>query len=123
MRAAILTLAALVLSGILCRAADGPPAVEPAFQKIVDAMTSDNYEMFIADGDAAFRGLKREAFESVVAQLGPRFKAGFETTYLGELRQQGFDVSLWRFRFKDAGDDMLGTLSLKDGKVGGFWIK
>jgi hypothetical protein len=123
MKAALILLAVIALNATTGRAADAPPAAEAAFRKIVAAMTSDNYEMFIADGDAAFRGLKREAFESVVSQLAPRFKAGFDTTYLGELRQQGFDVSLWRFRFKDGRDDMLGTLSLKDGKVGGFWIK
>lgn len=94
-----------------------------AFQNIVKALTSDDYELFIAEGDAAFRGLKKPMFESVVTQLAPRFEAGYETTYLGQMRQKGYEVTLWKFAFKDGGDDMLGTLSLKDGKVGGFWIK
>ena len=32
-------------------------------------------------------------------------------------------VTLWKLSFKDGGDDALATLSLKDGKVGGYWIK
>jgi hypothetical protein len=59
----------------------------------------------------------------VAAQLGPRFKAGYTATYLGDLNQKGFKITLWRLRFTDGGDDALATLSLKDGKIGGFWIK
>ena len=78
---------------------------------------------FDADGDAAFKGLTKEQFEAVVKLLAPRFKAGYEVIFLGNLKQKGYDVSLWKLAFKDGGDDMLGTLSLKDGKVGGFWVK
>jgi hypothetical protein len=44
-------------------------------------------------------------------------------TYLGDLNQGGYQVTLWRIRIKSSSDDLLATLSMKDGKVGGFWIK
>ena len=102
---------------------DALSAAKSASDKLFAALANDDYAAFIADGDAAFKLLAKEKFESVVLQLGPRFKSGFEVTYLGELKQKGYAVTLWKITFKDDGDDLLGTLSLKDGKVGGFWVK
>jgi hypothetical protein len=92
-------------------------------EKIISAIKNADYNSFIADGDAAFKKLKKEQFESVATQLAPRFKAGYEITYLGDLQQHGFHVTLWKLSFKDGKDDALATLSVKEGKVGGFWIK
>ena len=46
-----------------------------------------------------------------------------DVKYLGDMRQQGYHVTLWRLRFKDGSDDALATLSMKGDKVGGYWIK
>ncbi|MEO5712051.1 MAG: hypothetical protein ABIT37_01050 [Luteolibacter sp.] len=104
-------------------AADVVPAGSEVTDKLVKALVNDDYAAFIADGDASFKGLTKEQFEGAVKLLSERLKGGYEVTWLGELKQKGFAVSLWKFTFKDGGDDLLGTLSLKDGKVGGFWIK
>jgi hypothetical protein len=104
-------------------AAEPPADAQAASNKLLAAISSGDYAVFVADGDAAFKGLKKEQFDAVAAQLGPRFKAGYTATYLGDLNQKGFKVTLWRLRFTDGGDDALATLSLKDGKIGGFWIK
>lgn len=69
------------------------------------------------------RGLKKEQFEAVVSRLSAKLKNGYDLTYLGDLNQRGYEVTLWRIRFKSGGDDLLATLSMKDGKIGGFWIK
>lgn len=116
-------LCAMMLSASSAFAADAPADAKSASDKLVTALVNGDYDAFVADGDAAFKGLKKEQFEAVCKQLSPRFKTGYEVTWLGELKQKGFAVSLWKFTFKDGGDDMLGTLSLKDGKVGGFWVK
>jgi hypothetical protein len=52
-----------------------------------------------------------------------RTSSGYEATFLGELNQRGYQVFLYRLRFKDGGDDMLGTMSLKADKVGGIYFK
>jgi len=114
---------AMILSASSAFAADVPAEAKNASDKLVTALVNSDYDAFVADGDAAFKGLKKEMFDSVCKQLSARFKSGYEVTWLGELKQTGYAVSLWKFTFKDGGDDMLGTLSLKDGKVGGFWIK
>jgi hypothetical protein len=115
---------ALILSALAITHADEPsPEALAASNKLLAAISSGDYASFIADGDAAFKGLKKEQFDSVAAQLGPRFKAGYTASYLGDLNQRGFQVTLWRLRFTAGGDDALATLSLKGGKIGGYWIK
>jgi hypothetical protein len=104
-------------------AADAPKDAQAASGKLLSAIVADDYNAFISDGEPAFKALKKEAFDSVVMQLSLRFKTGYEAIYLGELKQKGYQVTLWKLSFKDGGDDMLATLSLKEKKVGGFWIK
>jgi hypothetical protein len=114
--------AALVLASSVC-AMDAPIASQAQATKLVSAIISDDFGSFVADGSAAFQGLKREQFEAVVSQLSSKLKNGYDLTYLGDLNQRGYEVTLWRIRFKSGGDDLLATLSMKDGKVGGYWIK
>ena len=117
-------LAAILLGALAgVGAAEPPPGAQAASDKLLAAIAAGDYASFVADGDAAFKGLRKEQFDAVAAQLGPRFKSGYEATYLGEMNQRGYQVTLWRLRFKAGGDDALATLSLKDGKVGGYWIK
>ncbi len=87
------------------------------------AIATSDYDSFVADGDAAFRELKKSQFDAVVSQLNSKLKAGYELAYLGELNQRGSQVTLLRIRFNSGGDDLLATLSMRDGKVDGYWIK
>ena len=114
--------AALVFASSVC-ANDGPIGPQIEVPKLLLAITADDYTSFVADGNAAFQGLKKDQFESVVSQIGSNLKSGYDLAYLGDLNQRGYQVTLWRIRFKNGGDDLLATLSMKDGKVGGFWIK
>lgn len=121
----ILTLsisAALVLASSVC-ATNAPIASQAEATKLVSAIISDDFTSFVADGSTAFQGLKKEQFEAVVSRLSAKLKNGYDLTYLGDLNQRGYEVTLWRIRFKSGGDDLLATLSMKDGKIGGFWIK
>jgi hypothetical protein len=104
-------------------ASEPTPSAQVASDRIIGTLRSGDYLAFINGGDEAFKKLKKEQFDSVVKQLAPPFNSGYEVTFLGEMRQKGFEVSLWKFAFKDGGDDLLGTLSIKDGAVGGYWIK
>lgn len=113
---------ALVIACTAC-AADAPAGTGEEAVKLISAIASDDYAAFIVDGSAAFRGLKKDQFEAVVSQIGSRLRAGYDLTYLGDLQQQGYQVTLWRIRLKSGGDDLLATLSMKNGMVGGFWIR
>jgi len=123
MKTSILSLVTALLFAVSALAAETPPASHDVATKLVSAIASDNYAAFVMDGNAAFQALKKDQFESVVSQLGSKLKSGYDLTYLGDLNQRGYQVTLWRIRFNNGGDDLLATLSMKDGKVGGFWLK
>jgi hypothetical protein len=120
-----ISLAAAMLVGssaILCAA---EPQKEDAAiaAKLITAIEKSDYEAFVTDGEGPFKQLKKEQFDSVAAQVAPKLQAGHEVSYLGDLKQKGYHVTLWKVSFKDGSDDALATLSIKDGKVGGFFIR
>ncbi len=99
-----------------------PP--DSVLKALLSAVETNSVEKFIADGDTQFKAaMTKEILAPVSAQISSRLKSGYTTSYLGKLHQQGFDVHLYRLAFKDGGDDVLAKLSLKDGKVGGFWLQ
>jgi len=120
-----LTLALLASLVLACSVfATGVPTGSGAeATKLLSAISSDDYAAFVADGNAAFQALKKDYFQGVVSQLATKLRDGYDITYLGDLNQCGYQVTLWRIRIKSSSDDLLATLSMKDGKVGGFWIK
>lgn len=93
------------------------------FTKLLNALEKKDYGAFVEDGEDAFKALPEGQFDSVVTQLAPKLGGNHEATYLGALQQKGFRVTLWKISFKDGSDDMLATLSVKNGKVGGFFIR
>lgn len=115
----------VLLSGLASAVlGQAPPQVEATMKKMLVATQENSYDDFVADGDSTFKGgMTRQMLDGVNQQLGPRLKAGYTVSYLGKLNQHGFAVHLWRIEFKDGKDDLLATMSVKDGKVGGFWLR
>ncbi len=110
----------LLVVGRAQAAVDQP--TEAVFKNLITATIANSYDGFIADCDDAMKAITKTQVTSVSKQIEPRAKGGYDTEYLGDLKQRGYAVSLWRLRFKDGGDDILATLSMKDGKVGGFFL-
>lgn len=103
--------------------AEPDQATHTIFKNLMAATVSNDYDGFIAHCDAAMKAaVTKSVLESVSKQIEPRAKLGYDAQYLGELNQHGYKVNLWRLRFKDGGDDALATLSVKDGKAGGFYL-
>ena len=120
----LLILTILLALGLLPAASAAPdPAADAIFQKLMTAAISSDYDGFMAECDATMKAaLTKAQLESVSRQIAPRLKPGYYTEYLGELNQRGFAVHLWRVRAREGGDDLLATLSVKDGKAGGFYL-
>jgi hypothetical protein len=114
---------ALTFGAMNLSAAEPQPEDSAFSAKLITAIETADYAAFVADGDDAFKQMKKEQFDAVAAQLGPKFKGKNEFSFLGELKQKGYRVTLWKVTFKDGGDDALVTLSVKGGKVGGFFVK
>ena len=114
----------LAVSVSVCIAGDAAESARPPLDKLLKAVEANDYANFVAEGSEAFKaGLTKQMLEGVSAQLAPRLQKGYEVSYLGELKQQGCQVHLWKLAYKDGGDDTLAKLVLKDGKVAGFWLQ
>jgi hypothetical protein len=101
-------------------AAPGPAVLE----KLLKAVEDNDYNSFVADGNDAFKaGITKQLLQGVSGLFAPRLKKGYECSYLGQLKQQGHTVLLWKITFKDGGDDTLAKLGMKDEKVAGFWLQ
>jgi hypothetical protein len=88
------------------------------------ATMSRDYDGFLAECDAVMKAsLTKPMMERVSDQIVPRAQQGYETQYLGDLNQHGYKVNLWKLSFKGGGDDILATVSIKDGKAGGFLLR
>ena len=114
----------LTLSAAVCLAAGAEESARPVLDKLLKAVEANDYDSFVADGTAEVKAaLTRQMLEGVSAQMAPRMKKGYNATYLGELKQSGCKVYLWKLAYKDGGDDTLARLSLKNGKVAGFLLQ
>jgi len=120
-----LGLVAVMFAGAaaILSAAEPSKAEAALASKLINAIEKSDHDAFVADGEPAFKGLGKEPFAGVAAQLAPKLQNAHELVYLGDLRQKGYHVTLWKISFKDGSDDLLATLSVRGGKVGGFYIR
>lgn len=102
-------------------AADASKEVDAISKKMISALENAKYDDFIADGDAGWKKVPKASFDSMANGIGPRLKAGYTLSYLGEIKQGGAQVALWRIAFK-TGDDLLAKVAIKDGKVTSFGL-
>lgn len=89
-------------------AGEAEQAADRTLMKLLAAVQTNDYDSFVADGNEAFKaGITRQMLQGVSSLLSPRMKKGYTPTYLGQLKQQGCQVHLWKLVFKDGGDDTL----------------
>jgi len=115
---------ACLLAPLSARAADAPAKAQEAMLTMVTAIIESNRADFVTNATSELQESLTEAdFAAVVEQIAPVLKQGFKTRYLGQMKQQGFDVYIWVVSIRGEEDEMLATLSMKDGKVGGFYLE
>ncbi|WP_345246454.1 hypothetical protein [Pigmentiphaga soli] len=126
----LLCLAVPALAPLARAQAPAPAAIgngtetESALLKTLLAAIQDrDYQRFVSTGNEDFAKLDRAQFDAVAAELGPRLQQGYEAIRLGDYHQQNYDFSLWKLTFKDGGDDLIGTLNVINGRVGGFVLR
>ena len=100
------------------------PTAQRCFNTLLAATAAGDYDQFVSVANDRFRrGITPSMFDSISQSLGPRMQHGGCTpTYLGQFRQNGTQVSLWRLAFTDGGDDRLARMSMSQDRVGGFVI-
>lgn len=118
-----LVLGMALASPMLLAAQPAGTAQAPIVSRLLKAIAQDSYAGFIVDGTPEFAAISPEQFDSVAAQVGSRLSDGYRAEYLGKIRKQGQEISVWKVVFDDGGDDMLATLSVAGGKVSGFFLQ
>jgi hypothetical protein len=119
-----LFLSCLFFLSLNVRADQTDQQADTLFQQLVTATMTDDYNAFISHGTIVLKAaLTKTQIDAVSHLMSGRLKSGYEIDGLGDLNQKGYVVYLYRLRFKDGGDDMLGVMSLKDGEVGGIYFK
>jgi hypothetical protein len=107
-------------------AAGAAPRSDPDAQvrRMLEALKGKSYEGFLTDADDKFRSaLTKPQFDGVAGMLAPRLQQGYRIFYLAKLRQQGFETHLWKLECADGKDEHLVKMSVKEGKVGGFFVQ
>ena len=101
-----------------------PDAAAAIVKQMVAAIVANDHDAFVEHGDAALKSAdNNEILKTIYPRLLEALRKGYEISYLGTMKAQGYDVSLWKITYKTGGDDSLVTLYLNNGIVGGFWLK
>jgi hypothetical protein len=121
-------------AGALCLAiAPGKPAlaagaapagVERVLVKMIEAVKAQSYDDFLSDADAQLKSnLSRQQFEGLCGLYTAPLRKGYRFEFLGQLRQRGMPVYLWKITVVDGQDDGLIRLVMKEGKAYGFTVQ
>lgn len=111
------------------RGTSAPPELWDLVESLVGASTDGSYAEFmrICDekGDEAMKSALRQpgaeaAFRRASDTISAACRNGHQLVLLGELRQAGYRIYLWKLTGKDSADEFVVRLAWKDGKLSGF---
>lgn len=121
--ACLMVLSALALAPRAQAVSPGGAHDQPVVLQLLDAIALNDYPRFISQGTPEFASLGQAQFTQVSAAIAPRLQQGYRVEHMGNLRQQGLDISVWKVSFQDQGDDLLATLNVQNGRIGGFFLR
>jgi hypothetical protein len=105
------------------RVSEVDSTAQSSFQTVLAAIAADDYDQFVSVAGDTFRShITPTTFHALSQSLAPRMQRGCTPTYLGQLRQNGAEISLWILAFADGGDDRLARMSMSQDRVDGFLI-
>jgi len=100
-----------------------PAAAERVLVKMIEAVKAQSYDDFLSDADAQLKSqFSRQQFEGTCGMYTAPLRKGYRIEYLGQLRQRGAFVYLWKISVVDGQDEALIKLAMKDGKVSSFGV-
>lgn len=121
-----ISLALLALSlgaSATLHAAEADPAVQKICDAMLKAIVAQDRDAFVEHGTEAVKeGTTKEILKLVHDKVGEQMAKGYELTYLTVLNQAGFKTHLWKMSLKE-GEDVIVRMTMKDGKVAGFFLQ
>jgi hypothetical protein len=105
------------------KVAPAPKDAQRTFTRAIRTIQENDYEGHSKLGSQEFQmAITKANFAMVVEALSPRLKNGYTATYFGDMRQEGYEVYLWKLSFADRNDDILVKLVMRDAKMSGFFL-
>lgn len=109
-----------------------PEVMQDKLLWLFQAIQADDYANFTrAITDDFKAALPKTLFKQVTGWMTPRLERGYDLAYMGELRKGNMKTYVWKIVFRDGGDDVLATMSIKSmadedqqaaEKVGGLFL-
>jgi hypothetical protein len=104
-------------------APSSPTGTEAVLVKMIEAVKAQSYDDFLTHANARLKSqLSRQQFEGICGLYTTPLRKGYKLEFLGQLRQQGTIVLLWKINVADSQDDTLIRMVMKEGKVEGFSV-
>jgi len=114
----------LMLTGLAYAGNEAPADIDVAFRQMLHATIHNNYDQFLIGADPAIKAtLKPADLMETSLKLRPRADKGYRVEYLGYYKVAGHTTHLFKVVFDDGGDDVLATISQKEGRISGFYLK
>ncbi len=121
-RVACIAVAVVLAAIVQAASAQAPSPFEDTMKRMLSAAQSNALDDFVAQADPAAKLNLSRQMEEISQELGARLKQGYAATYWGSLNQEGYEVHVWKLKFRDGRDDYLLTMAVKDRKVAGMWV-
>src|ERR1700679_2233710 len=104
----LLAFAALLTGGLQAQEQSaGQSQADNLFKQLLAAQLSSDYDSFVANGTVDLKAaLSKTQFQASSDIMKARLKVGYDLTPLGDLNKKGYEIYLYRLRFKDGSDDM-----------------
>ena len=97
--------------------------VQDAVLALLAAVEGDDFANYLRVGDDEFQAdMTKEKFGRLMDLMAKRLEKGYVVVYFGELQKAPYTIHMWKLSFKDEGRELLGEISIRDGKVAGFYI-
>jgi len=113
-------------------AAEAPARPLSLCKTFLQAAVDGNFSAFknacLKEGDGQMKLFSaqpgtKEMFRRASETIAPACRNGYELEYLTAMNQQGSEVFLWKLLPREGENQFLVRLTLKDGKVSGFFFQ
>lgn len=125
MKRAFLSLVVLFGCSVFSFGDEAPKGEQAILDTLLDAVKTEDLVKFESVCDEAMKeAMTAEVLKGVSGQLSGWMKEGYETKFMGVLSKGEVKVLYWKVNFKKDGvDDVLAELSIRGGKVAGFFVR
>lgn len=114
----------LIFSHPTWAADDSPGEAKNIYGILMQAMRDGDPSVFQELGDDVFKKqMTPELFQTALADIGPRLRGGYRSTYLGKIQKNGKDIFLWKITPEQSQEELLVTMVLQKNKVAAFYFQ